>query len=432
MSLRRVLASLAILYILSPVAVADDQKPSQISSENPLQAQIDATPENGVLKPAPGIYQGSLRITKPITIDGQGQVTIDGGGKGTVIVLETHDSVLRGLKVIGSGGSHDQEDTGINIRGDRNVVEDNAIDDCLFGIDLRQANKNIVRRNSIRSKNNELGVRGDAVRLWYSMDNEVVENRITRSRDLVVWYSNGNHIARNYSVGNRYSVHFMFARENTVEGNYFYDNSVGVYLMYTQGVKVKNNLISHSTGATGLGIGFKESSDSVIEGNSVIYCATGIGFDLSPFEPGSKITITKNRIAYNALGIHFLSDREGIDITDNIFEGNISHAMSGSGHGVHEGINWKHNYWDTYQGFDRDNDGIGDTPFELYTYFDEIWSEIPEARFFKNSPFMEIIDFLERLAPFSSPNLLLRDSEPVFDRPKDKAYEERERFPRPA
>jgi nitrous oxidase accessory protein len=31
--------------------------------------------------------------------------------------------------------------------------------------------------------------------------------------------------------------------------------------------------------------------------------------------------------------------------------------------------------------------------------------EMPQARFFKTSPVMELLDFLERLAPFSSPEL---------------------------
>ena len=42
------------------------------------------------------------------------------------------------------------------------------IDNCLFGIDLKQSSDNIVRGNKIRSKDRELGVRGDGLRLWYS------------------------------------------------------------------------------------------------------------------------------------------------------------------------------------------------------------------------------------------------------------------------
>jgi nitrous oxidase accessory protein len=40
--------------------------------------------------------------------------------------------------------------------------------------------------------------------------------------------------------------------------------------------------------------------------------------------------------------------------------------------------------------------------------------EMPVARFFSNSPVMELLDFLERLAPFSTPSLLVHDEKPRF------------------
>jgi nitrous oxidase accessory protein len=43
--------------------------------------------------------------------------------------------------------------------------------------------------------------------------------------------------------------------------------------------------------------------------------------------------------------------------------------------------------------------------------------EFPAARFFKTSPVLELLDFLERLAPFSSPDLQLRDEKPRLHRP---------------
>jgi nitrous oxidase accessory protein len=42
--------------------------------------------------------------------------------------------------------------------------------------------------------------------------------------------------------------------------------------------------------------------------------------------------------------------------------------------------------------------------------------EVPTARFFKTSPVLELLDFLERLAPFSSPELQLRDERPRMHR----------------
>jgi nitrous oxidase accessory protein len=103
-------------------------------------------------------------INKPLTIDGAGKVIIDAGDKGTVMVLNAGNSVLRGLHLTGSGDSHDSDDSCLDVRGHNNLIEELRIDNCLFGIDLKQSNDNIVRANRIRSKELDLGVRGDGLR----------------------------------------------------------------------------------------------------------------------------------------------------------------------------------------------------------------------------------------------------------------------------
>jgi nitrous oxidase accessory protein len=209
----------------------------------------------------------------------------------------------------------------------------------------------------------------------------------------------------------------MFANNNVVEDNRFYDNAVGVYFMYTEGGVMRNNLISHATGAAGMAVGFKEASNAVIEGNEIIYCAVGIGSDLSPFQPDSKIWIRNNRFAFNGIAVKLTSELGGNVVTDNIFEGNLTNVVQ-AGRGK-SGLNeWRGNYWDDYQGFDRNHDGVGDTPYELYAYADQIWIELPPAKFFKTAPVMELLDFLERLAPFSSPEMTLKDEKPRFVKPE--------------
>ena len=62
--------------------------------------------------------------------------------------------------------------------------------------------------------------------------------------------------------------------------------------------------------------------------------------------------------------------------------------------------------------------GYGDTPHEDYAYADQIWMEIPPARFFMTSPVLELLDFLERLAPITSPELQARDPRPRHAKPQ--------------
>jgi nitrous oxidase accessory protein len=391
------------------------QRHARVHGLRPFQALVDAAAAGSVLKPPPGRYAGPVTLDKPLTIEGDGQVSIDAGDRGTVFVLQTDGAVLRGLHLTGSGDSHDTDDACLDVRGHRNTIEQLVIDNCLFGIDLKQSHDNVLRGNRVRSKPLDIGVRGDGLRLWYSHRNLIEVNQITDSRDMVAWYSNDNVYRGNEGRRSRYSIHFMFAKDNIVEDNRFYDNAVGVYFMYTHGGAMRRNLISHATGATGMAIGFKEASDTVVEGNEIIYCAVGIGSDLSPFEPDSRIWIRGNRFAYNGIAIQLTSELGGNIVTGNSFEGNLTNVVQ-AGRGK-SGLNeWAGNHWDDYEGFDRDGDGRGDTPYELYAYTDRLWIEMPAARFFKASPVLELLDFLERLAPFTSPELTLKDGEPRFTR----------------
>ena len=235
-----------------------------------FQALVDATEENGFLVPPPGVYAGPVVIRSALTIDGQGEVTIDGGGKGSVVLIQANGVTLKNLHLTNSGESHNDIDSGVLVRGDFNVVKDNRIDNTLFGIDLQQSKNNIVHGNRISSKPFDLGVRGDAIRLWYSFDNKITDNVIRDSRDTVVWYSRDNLIARNDARGGRYSLHFMYSQYNEVIDNHYQDNSVGIFVMYSDGVVLRNNYIAHATGATGMGIGFKETSDVEVSGNRVL------------------------------------------------------------------------------------------------------------------------------------------------------------------
>lgn len=405
---------LIIFYAFLALAVN-----AQAAKYPSFQALVDATEPGGTLIPPPGIYSGPVTLDQSITIDGKGKVTIDAGGQGSVIYVDTDGTVIKNMHLTNSGSSHNDIDSGIQVRGNFNVIKDNKIDNCLFGVDLQQSENNIVRRNTISSKDVELGMRGDSVRLWYSFNNKITDNIIRNSRDMVVWYSADNIIARNDSRGGRYSLHFMYSRFNEVKSNHYENNSVGIFLMYSDGVVVKDNYIAYSNGATGMGIGFKETSDVDILNNKILYCATGMYIDVSPYDPETTNRIHDNTIAFTNIAIDFLNDWTGNIFKRNSFKGNQTQISVSGGKTANRNI-WQGNYWDDYEGFDLDKDGVGDKPYELYGYADRIWMDIPAAKFLKGTPVMAVIDFLERLAPFSTPNMLVKDKAPLMHAPEVK------------
>ena len=402
------LQRLAVCLLLIGIAPA-----GYAASYPSLQELVDKAKPNSTLIPPPGTYAGPVTLEFPLTIDGKGEVTVDAAGKGSVIYIDTDGAVIRGLRLTNSGDSHNDIDSGIQVRGNFNVIKDNVIDNCLFGIDLQQSEHNIVRRNHISSKPKELGVRGDSVRLWYSFYNKITDNVIRDSRDMVVWYSANNTIARNDSRGGRYSLHFMYSQFNEVDSNHYEHNSVGIFLMYSDSVVVKNNYIAYANGATGMGIGFKETSGVEIANNKILYCSTGLYIDVSPFQPEMTNNIHDNVIAFTSIAIDFLNDWTGNIFERNSFKGNQT-QISVAGGGTASRNVWKGNYWDDYEGFDLNKDGIGDTPYELYGYADRIWMDVPVARFLQGTPVMAVLDFLERLAPFSTPTMLVKDEAPVM------------------
>lgn len=411
------LAAMGLVLLALPVLFAVGALPASAVGQEEgaaasLQELIDAASAGASLTPPAGTYSGPIVITKPMTLDGSNGVVVDGGGKGTVIHIRTDGATVRDVHVTNSGDQHNDIDAGIRIEGNFNVVKDNTIDEALFGIDLQQASNNVVRRNRIGSKSDaDLGVKGDAVRLWYAAGNRIEENTISGSRDFVVWYSSGNTIARNDISYGRYGIHFMYARDNVVEGNRLNRNAVGISLMYDEGDIVRDNRIVQAQGATGIGIGLKEASNVIVEGNEVLYNAVGLSFDLSPFQPGSTVRVQANTIAFNDVGISFLSNRPGIRFQDNRFLSNTQHVAMRGFESAAKSM-WNGNHWDDYEGFDQDSDGVGDRSYVMRSYSDRLWMDVPNAAFFKGSPALSVLDFIERLAPFTEPLLLLQDDRP--------------------
>ena len=383
------------------------------TTPRPLQPLIDATPIAGTLTLAPGVYAGPVTLERPITIEGGGKATIDGGGQGTVVTVATNGATLAGLRIVNSGMLHDRLDSAIQVRGRYNILKDNLIEECLIGIALNRADNNVIRRNTIRPRDDEIGMRGDGIRLWYSMENAIQDNIIENARDTVVWYSKNNKVIGNRLTGGRYGLHFMYAKYNLVKDNVLEGNTVGIFLMFSDDIEVHNNRIIHSQGPSGMGIGLKEASGAVIIGNDILSNAIGIYSDLSPNDPEMPVRIEDNRIAYNGMAMTFLSDWEGMQVRRNDFVSNFGTiVVQGGGTALrHE---WAGNHWDAYEGFDRNRDGVGDSPYEVHSYADRLWVDVPDAQFFRASPMLEILDFMERLAPFNQPRLIMRDGSPAM------------------
>ncbi len=391
----------------------------RIHGLQPFQDLVDKAPEGSVLKVPAGNYSGPVHLKKRLTIEGEGEVVIDGGDKGTVFVLETNEATLRNLTITGSGESHDADDTCLNIRGHGNLVENLNIADCLFGIDLKQADHNIVRNNKVRSKDFELGVRGDGIRLWYSNDNLIENNLVTDTRDMVAWYSHRNIYRGNEGRRSRYSIHFMFANDNIVENNRFYDNAVGVYFMYMEG-GARATTSSRTPPAppawASASRSPRTSCSRTTRSSTARLAWAPTSRPSSPTPPSaSSTTASRSTASPSSSPANSAATRctatpsRATSPTCSRPAAAVRKASRTSGKGTTSTPTRASTATRTASATPRTKNSA---------YADRIWMEIPNARFFKTSPVLELLDFLERLAPFSTPDLQARDEKPLYIKPE--------------
>ena len=398
-----------IVYILSFFSI--------FLYSNELQDAIDNAPSGSKITLAEGVYKGNIVINKPLIIDGVNKkARVVGDGDSSVITIKSSNVVIKNLTIENSGFSVEKVDSAIHAKEVNSItIENNHIEDTLFGINLEQVNRSKVIDNFITSKDLELGVRGDAIRLWSSHDNQLLSNKIYKSRDFVLWYSSGNNIENNYGSYNRYSLHFMHAGRNMVRNNFFEYNSVGIFFMYSSGTIAIGNTIKNSLGAFGVGIGMKDSSNFTLLENNLIYNPRGLYLDQSPYHPRTVNIFERNNILYNSSGIQFQVSRERSIFKDNIIKGNIEPVVSDTPRNNLSINDWNGNYWDMYEGFDRNKDGYGDIPYKHYVYADKLWLYNPNVKFFYGSVVMDLLNFLAKFIPFSEPELLAVDNNPKME-----------------
>ena len=401
----RVLLASVLLSCGAPAPSAD-----AVSSTNPLQPLVDAAPEGSVLTVPDGVWAGPVVISKRLTVQGSGATVVTGNGRGTVVTVTASGVVLQSLRITGSGASHDAMDAAVLVEADDVRVEHCTLDDVLFGVFVKAAKRALVCGNVITSKAEDHSLRGDGVRVWNGSGNRVFGNDVVNARDVTLANCRDNSISHNRIRGGRYGLQLVFAPHNVIEDNLVDSNLTGIAVLYSNDVVIRRNVVQHSRGVSGAGLTFKESGQAIVEDNDVIHCAVGARTN-SPTSPDAIISFSRNRFAHNVAGMDFYAENGGHVIHGNRFERNltqvtVSAAMSARGN------DWRDNAWDDYEGFDRDGDGVGDTPHDVYAFADRIWQETPQATFFRNAPALELLDFLERLAPFASPELTLSDPSP--------------------
>lgn len=371
-----------------------------------LAEALDRAAPGDTVEVIGGVHPGPVVVAKSLRLVGKDRPVIDGGGRGSVVRLEAPDCELRGFTIRSSGDLLAGEDVGVLVAASGALVEDNQLEDVLFGIYLRRAPRSVVRGNTLHGKNLSVARRGDLIRLWYSDDVTIEGNTTLGGRDAVLWYSNRLSIRNNRISGGRYGLHFMYCDDAGVTGNRLSENSVGAFLMYSRRLRIEKNWIVDNRGVSGYGIGLKDMEESRVVSN--VLAANKVGL----FLEHSRGLVRENLVAGNDKGVVLFPSAQGNRFEDNSFVENGGQVEIEGFRDTMTTNAWRGNYWSDYRGYDVDGDGVGDLAYRPSRLFERIADNAPALRLFADSPSAQAIDFAAGVFPIFEPKPKFADESP--------------------
>jgi nitrous oxidase accessory protein len=366
---------------------------------------------------SPGIYRERIAIDKPLDLIGQPGSVIDGGGSGTVILVQKGPCEIRGLQVRGSGESLVSEDSGIKVQRANNCkIANNHIEDVLFGISVLSASDSFIQSNHINGKDLIAPRRGDGIRIYDSPRTKVEGNVIERSRDLAIWQSNDVTVRKNIVRTSRYGLHYMYCDNSLFEDNVFEDNQVGSAIMYSRRMTLRKNRFTGSRGVGGVGFFVKVGDDILAEHNQITDNARGIFLEDAPQAVNATCIIRNNLVAANDVGISLQPAMERTVFTENAFVSNRMQVevMGGVVRPKNFSLAAIGNYWSDYVGFDENRDGIGDSPYQVEQFFETMAQRWPELGLLRMGPASEALEMAARAFPLGRPRLVAMDQHPLM------------------
>ncbi len=408
---------LAALVLMTGAARADGV--IRVPAEDLAAAVAQAQPGD-TIEVTGGVYTGNLIVDKSLTLIGIEEPVLDADFFGTVVTITAPDVTLRGFTVRHSGDKLLTDDAGVNVGAPGALIEDNIIDDVLFGIYVHSGANAVLRGNHITGKELDIARRGDLIRIWDS-DDVLVENNVTvNGRDAVLWYSERLTLRGNEFTHGRYGLHFMYCDDAVIEGNQLTHNSVGAYMMYGRRVILRDNLFAFNRGPSGYGLGLKDMDDTIITGNRILDNRVGAFVDGSPRELTSIGVLEGNLFGYNDIGMEMLPSVRRNQIRDNSFiENEQQVVISGGGQLVANewSVGGRGNYWSDYAGYDANGDGLGEIEYRAERLLDSLIGRQPELRLFLYSPVVNAVDFAARAFPLVRPQPVLVDEHPLTQPP---------------
>ncbi len=372
-----------------------------------LQEAINNAMPGDTIMVERGVYkEPTIIVNKPLYLKGIGYPVLDGQKKNEIMIIKSNRVVVEGFAVQHSGYSGYNDIAAIRIVNSRYVtIRNNKLDDTFFGIYSQHATGCTISGNELRSNAvNEINS-ANGIHCWKSDSMQILNNTITGHRDGIYFeFVTNSIIKNNISAGNvRYGLHFMFSNDDAYVGNQFKNNGAGVAVMFSKGVTMLHNTFIENWGSAAYGILLKEISDSRIEHNRFVRNTTGIYM-----EGTNRIRVAKNVFDNNGWALKIQASCSDNTVTQNNFLGN-SFDVATNGSLVLNSFN--NNYWDKYEGYDLNHDGVGDVPYRPVSMYAMIAERNPVTMMLFRSFITSLLDKAEKTIPGFIPENL-KDDQP--------------------
>jgi nitrous oxidase accessory protein len=279
-------------------------------------------------------------------------------------------------------------------------VVGNRLRNCYFGIYLSASDHCLVKNNDVRGNPQEEQNTGNGIHAWKCDSVFITDNHVQGHRDGIYFeFVTNSIIERNDSHQNiRYGLHFMFSHNNAYRYNHFHQNGAGVAVMYTKFVTMQHNVFERNWGGAAYGLLLKDISDSHIEQN--IFRTNTIGVYM---EGCSRSVFTKNDFVENGYAVRVQANCDDNTLSYSNFRGNTFDVAT-NGDVVLNKVT--HNYWDKYEGYDLNRDGIGDVPFRPVSLYATVIERLPQAMMLMRSFTVMLLDRIEKIIPSFTPEAL--------------------------
>jgi nitrous oxidase accessory protein len=248
---------------------------------------------------------------------------------------------------------------------------------------------------------------GNAIHCWKSDHITISGNNVTGHRDGIYFeFVTNSLVEKNNSYHNlRYGIHFMFSNDDIYSHNTFRSNGSGVAVMFSKKVTMRYNHFEENWGSGAYGILMKEISDGIVEHNTFLRNTVGIYM-----EGTNRLLVSKNIFKSNGWAMRVQASCNDNTIAGNNYFGNTFDVGT---NGTMQLNTFQSNYWDKYEGYDLNKDGIGDVQYQPVSLYSMVVEKMPSASLLLRSFLVTIMDRAERVIPSITP-VQLKDDKPLM------------------